>query len=380
MTTVSAVLIVRNEALVLARCLAAVKDHVDELIVADTGSTDNTVAVAQAMGAKVVHFAWIDDFSAARNFAFAQATTDWSFWLDADDIAINPERIRPLVANAPADVGGYQWRYINGRNNDGTPAFSYWRERCVRNDSGRRWQGRIHEVMLIDERLRLVRSDEVSVEHQPPAGREKDPGRNLRILEDEFNLAKGAPGARTLFYLGREYADNGQTDKAIEILTRSGREDPWADQRYLALTQVGALQTSKGNYDEAIDVYLESLKTHPTWPDAYFGLAQCYYYRQDWPKVIHWIEIARSCPIPDTPLFRDERQLKIEWLIFYTNALHHVGRAEAAREWTRLALKLDPKNQWHQANAVFFAESPNLMPAPTEVGPCLSDDGQPGPC
>jgi len=380
MATVAAVLIVRNEELVLERCLLTIRDHVDEIVVADTGSTDRTVEIARAMGAKVFHFQWVDDFAAARQFAFDQATADWSFWLDADDVVVNPERIRPMVSNAPEDVGVFRWRYVIGRNTDGTPAFSYWRERCVRNDGQAKWHGRIHEVLISENGLRMVQTEEVAVEHQPPSGREGDPGRNLRILEAEYDAANGDPGTRTLFYLGREYADNGHTEKAIEILTRSGRDDPWADQRYLALTRVGELQISQGRYVAAIDAYLESLKTFPTWPDAYFGLAQSYYFLEDWPKVIAWIDLARSRPAPETPLFRNEWKFKIEWLIFYTNALFHVGRVDEAREWTRTALELDPQNQWHLANMSFFErlQAPSESPPPDPV--CLGDDGAPGPC
>jgi tetratricopeptide (TPR) repeat protein len=77
--------IVKNEAKNLARCLASVKPYVDELIVVDTGSMDDTVAIAQQYGAKISHFEWRDDFSAARNFAIAQASGQWILTLDADE-------------------------------------------------------------------------------------------------------------------------------------------------------------------------------------------------------------------------------------------------------------------------------------------------------
>ena len=406
MATVAAFLIVKNEELVIERCLSMVRDHVDEIVVADTGSTDRTVEIARSLGANVVHFAWIDDFSAARQFALENTTTDWCFWLDADDVVLNPERIRPLVSNAPDDIGVYQWRYVAGRNMDGTPSFSYWRERLVRNDGHAKWWGRIHEVLLCDNGLRSEQTEDVAVEHHPPAGRAGDPGRNLRILEAEYEAAGGNPGSRTLFYLGREYADNGFVDKAIEILTRCGNDDPWSDQRYMAMTQVGQLYIGKGEYVKAIDAYLQALKTFPNWPDAYFGLGHCYYFIQDWCKTIDWIEIARSRPTPVTPLFRNEWKLKIEWLIFYVNALFHVGRQDEAREWTLKALELDPTNHWHLANKNLFdsyenpepplivAEEPAVEAAEIESAAaepvaagrvasdavCLGNDGLVGPC
>jgi tetratricopeptide (TPR) repeat protein len=204
----------------------------------------------------------------------------------------------------------------------------------------------------------------------------------LRILESEYEAADGNPGSRTLFYLGREYADTGDLARAIEILTRCGREDPWPDQRYLALVQAAALHLRQGDQERAIDLYLESLKTHPTWPDAYFGLGEIYYYRQDWEKVIYWLDIARTRPKPATPLFINEWKQKVEWLIYYTNALAHVGRVEEAREWTLKALQLDPTNQWHTANLAYFDQlnAAESVPSDQRDSVCLGPDGSEAPC
>lgn len=81
----SVCLIARNEAANIKRCLASVRTVADEILLTDTGSTDDTIAVAECCGASVAHFAWCDDFSAARNHAITRATGDWILWLDADE-------------------------------------------------------------------------------------------------------------------------------------------------------------------------------------------------------------------------------------------------------------------------------------------------------
>jgi tetratricopeptide (TPR) repeat protein len=88
-------MIVRNEAANLPGCLASVKDVVDELIVLDTGSTDETVAIAQSFGAQVPQFAWCNDFSAARNASLQYATGDWILVLDADE-RLTAEVVLPM--------------------------------------------------------------------------------------------------------------------------------------------------------------------------------------------------------------------------------------------------------------------------------------------
>ena len=74
MATLSVILIVKNESAVLAQCLDSVAGIADEVVVCDTGSTDDTVAVAQRLGAKVFHIPWENDFARARNASIAHAS------------------------------------------------------------------------------------------------------------------------------------------------------------------------------------------------------------------------------------------------------------------------------------------------------------------
>ncbi|MBN3952167.1 MAG: tetratricopeptide repeat protein [Nostoc sp. NMS7] len=78
-------MIVKNEAATLPKCLNSVRKVVDEMVVLDTGSIDRTPNIAQQLGAKVHHFKWCNDFSAARNAALKYVTGDWILVLDADE-------------------------------------------------------------------------------------------------------------------------------------------------------------------------------------------------------------------------------------------------------------------------------------------------------
>lgn len=101
-------MIVRNEAHTLARCLESVRDVVDQMVIVDTGSTDGTIALAKAYGAEVYHFAWCDDFAAARNEALRHACGEWILYLDADEV-LAPDSagmLRHLLYQQPLQVGG----------------------------------------------------------------------------------------------------------------------------------------------------------------------------------------------------------------------------------------------------------------------------------
>ena len=86
MSSISLCMIVKNEENVIERCINTVKDIVDEIIIVDTGSEDNTKEKIKKYNAKIYDFTWRDDFAAARNFAFSKASMDYILWLDADDV------------------------------------------------------------------------------------------------------------------------------------------------------------------------------------------------------------------------------------------------------------------------------------------------------
>jgi tetratricopeptide (TPR) repeat protein len=117
---------------------------------------------------------------------------------------------------------------------------------------------------------------------------------------------------------------------------------------------VAALHVGRDDDEAAIDTLLSALKVCPHWPDAYFALARVYYGRQDWHKVIHWSEVGRAMPRPETLLFTNPMDYRYNWIIYYTNALYHVGDLRAAEQWTRRALEICPGDTMHRQNLAFF--------------------------
>jgi glycosyltransferase involved in cell wall biosynthesis len=353
--TVSVALIVRNEQRTLGRCLDSIAGAFDEIVVVDTGSRDATKEIARRYTDRVFDFEWRDDFAAARQFAFERATGEWVAWLDADDVVLNAERIRPAVAGAGQEVSGFEWRYVSQRDECGNTLCEFWRERCVRNDGAFRWQGRIHEVLVPSSPCTLVRDQEVVVEHYPEQSRLPEKyTRNLRILERERREAGPDANPRILFYLANEYASAGRLQQALACYRKYVRAATWDEERYFAQTRVANLYRALLRYDKAIDASLQSLKICPHWPDAYFGLAETYYYLRDWHRVVHWCEMGRAMPQPDTPTFINPMDYRFNWIIFYTNALFHLGETQEALRWTRRALEVRPTDEWHRENFLLF--------------------------
>jgi hypothetical protein len=137
--------IARNEETNLPRAIASVRSVADEIVVADTGSTDRTVQLAKDLGATVCHFPWCDDFSAARNFAINHARGDWIFWLDADEelLAESVEEMRRSMVREEA-LAFFVRRQDLKRADELDYFTMMWQLRLFRRRDDLHFQGRCH--------------------------------------------------------------------------------------------------------------------------------------------------------------------------------------------------------------------------------------------
>ncbi len=139
----SAAMIVRNEERFLRDCMESLNGVADEIVVVDTGSTDNTKQIATEYGARIFDFPWRDDFSAARNESIAHCRGRWIVFIDADErlgpvdkAAVRADLSRPGFAAFTVKYRPISW-------------FTTFREyRVFRNDPRIRFEGIIHETVL----------------------------------------------------------------------------------------------------------------------------------------------------------------------------------------------------------------------------------------
>jgi len=150
----SVCMIVRNESHHLPKALASVKGIATEVVVVDTGSTDDTVSIATAMGAKVLHFDWIDDFAAARNAAIEAATQPWILSLDADQqLASNSvgalttaiQRTDCMAQVVTIDLYGPSTVNLDQTMGQSEVELAFKSLRLFRNHPQIRFSGRVHE-------------------------------------------------------------------------------------------------------------------------------------------------------------------------------------------------------------------------------------------
>ena len=214
-------MIVKNEEKNLGRCLECLKKLMDEMIIVDTGSTDRTKEIAARYGAKVYDFEWIDDFAAARNYAFSKATCDYIYSADADEVIDEDNvkelaRIKEALGNQEPDqmIDIVQMFYCGQTRGKGKSVYNFDRE--LRPKLFRRlrpfiWENPIHEQVRTEP---VVFESEIEIQHRQS---ENHASRDLAIFRKAID--NGAViSSKLLDFYARELYMAGTTEdlKAAE--------------------------------------------------------------------------------------------------------------------------------------------------------------------
>jgi GT2 family glycosyltransferase len=227
---ISLCMIVRDAARTIAACLQSIRPWVDEMIVVDTGSQDETPDIVRRLGARLFHFPWCDSFSAGRNESLRHARGRWLFWMDADDTidAANGRKLRELAQRPPhPSVLGYVMQvHCPGPGEEGQDNVTVVDHvKLFRNLPELRFERRIHEQIIpaIRRAAGELEWTDVFVVHSgydhSPAGQQRKLQRDLHLLYLE--LAEEPEHPFTLFNLGMTCADVGRFTEAEDFLRRS---------------------------------------------------------------------------------------------------------------------------------------------------------------
>ena len=165
--TISLCMIVKNEEKVLARCLDSVADLMDEIVIVDTGSTDRTKEIAARYTDHIYDFEWVDDFSAARNFAFSKAHMDYIYSADADEVLNeeNRDKFRIMKDNLLPEIEIVQMKYGN-QLQFGT-VYNYdeeYRPKLFKRQREFVWQEPIHESVRLQP---VIYDSDIVITHMP---------------------------------------------------------------------------------------------------------------------------------------------------------------------------------------------------------------------
>ncbi len=239
---ISLCMIMCDEEKALARCLKNAAGAFDELVIVDTGSRDQSLAVAAAHGAVVVHRDWVDDFSAVRNAGLEFATGDWILILDPDEV-LSPHDVPALRKLALAgDADAFQIPTRNYTNNACLVGFApnprdypegegyrgfveSTKVRLFRNHLGLRFVGVIHELVDLDVDAKGLRGFKASfpIHHWPDAEPLKIGTKKsffyLRVAEKKAQLEPENPKA--IWELAIAQYVNGSRLMALQTMIRA---------------------------------------------------------------------------------------------------------------------------------------------------------------
>ena len=221
-------MIVKDEAENLPRCLESVQGIVDEIIVVDTGSTDETPQIAEAYGSKVIRFEWTGSFSDARNESLKHARGEWILWLDADEALAEGKEHLLAVLERETEHDGFVLPmvsfvgYRSHREGHVHPAF-----RLFRNLQGIRFERNLHEQIAAS--IKKVKPDAkfgvlpVWIEHygylRPMVERKAKIVRNLELAKKDLRENPFDPFA--WYNLAREYLRLAQWERAFYCFRRA---------------------------------------------------------------------------------------------------------------------------------------------------------------
>jgi glycosyltransferase involved in cell wall biosynthesis/predicted Zn-dependent protease len=276
--TVSACLIVKNEASNLPRCLESLRGWVDEIVVVDTGSTDETVAIAESFGAKIGHFTWCDDFSAARNASLDLATSDWILAIDADEVLEVDDHEVWQRALRRRDLGCYAIHQCNVQENGEVLANPL--VRIYQRHEAIRYEGRLHEdVTRAISRLNwpAAHLDGIRLRHDGYMAHQveaKDKwARNFRLALAETEAQPESAVAwynlgRTVLLMGQEQAGRDALSQVARLL-EGGAE--LGESRLCTFTLLYANQlTQQGRPAEALKWLDDGLAQVPGFPEFHY--------------------------------------------------------------------------------------------------------------
>lgn len=356
--TVSLCVIMKNEERNLPRFIDSIAGCYDAVHFVDTGSTDRSREMVGEAHYKdklrceiyLHHFTWVDDFSAARNFAFEQAQTDYIAWLDLDDILNNAASFikwRDSVMHlADFWLATYNYAFHAELMK---PVCSFARERVIKRSLGLKWQYFVHEGIVAPPGTNCQYATTWTVDHLRGVEDLKvDRSRNLKLFEGKQNELD----PRMQYYYGKELFENNQPADAFDWLMKACKNESLQPHDAILARQYACMAAQLINqYDHCIKIGHSGLMLDPNRAEFYGMIADAYIKKGQIQNAIPFYQAAKNCQkqsenaLTQSAIFQQRDSYTSYPRNQLARAYFHAGNMEKAREELEETKRLYPNGE-----------------------------------
>lgn len=332
-------MIVKNEAAVLRDCLDSLKGLMDEMIIVDTGSVDDTKAIAAEYTPHVYDYEWQDDFAAARNFAFSKATGDYVYSADADEVldAGNQERLRRLKAVLLPEVEIVQMIYVTQQPHHPTENFARdLRPKLFKRLREFTWIEPIHETVNLNP---VVFDSDIEIQHRPQGDHSgRDFGVFERIIGEKGMLSDRLLGMylRELYKAGTKAALENAAGFLEEALAAAAERGDALQCRRIIAVLIKYYRLS----GQTADILRLSLREEVTVPSAEVCLELGYFFSENTAPAEASAWFYRAAFACESEL--DVASSGVLALAALAESCRILGRTQEAAEYARMAEEWAP--------------------------------------
>ncbi|MDB5339803.1 MAG: glycosyl transferase family 2 [Planctomycetaceae bacterium] len=344
----------KNEERHVARFMQSVREA-DLVLIADTGSGDETVPALRLSGA-VVHQVTIVPwrFDDARNSALWLLPSDIDVCISLDlDEVLTPGWRAAIERAWTTETTRLKYKFVSSWNADGSPGTIFWNQR-IHARRGYRWQMPIHEVIMwCGEGQESVAICEGFEAHHHPD--ENKPRSNyLPMLER--SAVEHPDDPRSAHYLGREYFYWKQHAAAIRELQRSLAlpTATWLPQRAEACRLIGKCSDALGNPADALTWYWKAVVEYPAQRESWVELSRALYLRSDFAGGYYAARRALGITARSLDYFNEPDAWGAQPHDLLSVCAWHIGLKEEAAQQAAIAAKLAPDDSRLQENLLFF--------------------------
>ena len=309
--TLAVCMIVRNESKTITACLNKVVIVADQLVIVDTGSSDDTIskignwvsqggyndAVKLVNAKNMFHDSEGNfNFSDARNYSFSFATTDYVMWLDASDIIENPNNLKRSFLSASTDRDNVCIAVSTDVN-----GVKFLRKRIVPVEHAK-MIGAVHEYLSVPSTLELINLPNIVITNHRNSDSFK---RNTKIMIAEWEKE---PTPRSAFYLGKGFHDIHDHNKAIEWFNErikycTLKNDYFPEERYksyelMCASMMGVISTDPDIISKLDNATKQMIKEFPDRREGYFYKTEYLMLKKDWRGALTMLEKVKSSKKP----------------------------------------------------------------------------------